>query len=85
MPLLGNLQVHVRWHQLFVFAGFGYCPAASQVFVEEAAGLGADVRFSEAVTDFRMDASAAGPARVAGEALLHGHVHVALALKPHLN
>ena len=50
--------------------------------MEEAAGLGADVRFSEAITDFQMDKSAAGPARVAGEALHLGHV--ALALKPHL-
>ena len=50
--------------------------------MEEAAGLGADVRFSEAVTYFQMEQSAAGPARVAGEAFRHGHV--SLALKPHL-
>ncbi len=61
-----------------VAAGFGYCPAASQAFVEEAIGLGADVRFSEAVTDFLIEKSAAGPARIKGEAWHHGHVALAL-------
>jgi len=51
-------------------AGFGYCAAASQSFVREAAACGADVRFSEAVTDLRMQDSGSGARQVAGEMLI---------------
>lgn len=55
---------------MLAFAGFGYCAAASQSFVEEAAASGAEVRFSEAVTDLQMQGSGSGAHQIAGEMLI---------------
>ena len=48
-------------------AGFGYCAEATSAFVAEAAASGAEVRFSEAVLDVRMQHPQSGPSQVAGE------------------
>lgn len=50
-----------------VCAGFGYCAAATRAFLEEAAASGAEVRFSEAVLDMRMQQVEPGQSRLAGE------------------
>ena len=50
-----------------VCAGFGYCAAATDAFVREAAATGAEVRFSEAVLDVRMQHSVSSPPKVAGK------------------
>lgn len=59
-------QQHWHWEHDMVSAGFGYCAQAAQAFVEEAAANDADVRYSEAVHDVRLEHSESGTSRLTG-------------------